>query len=122
MTYPQTQNRQSGQTPRQFKKSLIEHAEYWKAIKRFEQKFFAERGQNPNLPSWGAHPRAGATWSYQENLALVENFKDQVREDAQALGFKELCEIAYLHGRTATSVEAQLKKVLGWPTFYTYFQ
>lgn len=104
-----------------YPKTIAEHARHWSALKKFERNFVAARGPNPNLPAWGDHPRSGAIWSHEENLALMENFKDQVREDAKPLGFKELCEIAYLHGRTATSIEAQLKKVLGWKTFHSHF-
>jgi hypothetical protein len=105
-----------------FAKTASEHARHWSALKKFETKFFAAREPNPSLPAWGTHPRAGAAWSGAENLALIENFKDQVREDARLLGYKELCELAYLHGRTASAIEAQLKKVLSYSTFYNHFQ
>lgn len=102
-------------------RSPDEHRHRYGKLKGFEEQFRRERG--PNLEfgraaHWSETPRSGAKWSPIEEAELVLHFRDLIPENGQLISLKQLCELAWHHGRTAASIEQKLLKLLGHRVYY----
>lgn len=88
-------------------RSTHEHRFCYGQLKSFEQRFRANRGPNLGFgraAHWSETPRSGAKWSETEEAELVQHFRDLVPENGTMMSFKQLCELAWHHGRTAASI------------------
>lgn len=108
-----------------YARSPSEHGMHYAALKRAEAQVQREKGENDKLgvaSLWGPTPRAGAYWGNLENDELVSLFRDKIPENGTKLGVRAIAELAWELGRSANATETQLKKLIGFREFYTYFE
>ncbi len=106
-------------------KTLREHAELYRRIKRAEAAFRYKNPQQPINGAWsgyGVRPRSGAIWSPEELEAIVENITSLVNEYGRHLSEVELCFLAWWHGRSANAVRDKLIAHLGYKKYYESFE
>lgn len=104
-------------------RSHDEHRRRYGELKAFEQNFRSKRGPNVEFgraAHWSETPRSGARWSEAELAELISHFRDLIPENGTQMSFKQLCELAWHHGRTAAAIEQKLLETIGHRAYYEH--
>lgn len=104
-------------------RSQDEHRHRYGRLKSFEQRFREQRGPNVEFgraAHWSETPRSGAKWTEPELIELLTHFRDLIPENGTMMSFKQLCELAWHHGRTAAAIEQKLLEVIGHRAYYEH--
>lgn len=90
------------------------------SLKRADREVFAHLGKNEQFgiaSSWGQHVRGGARWSKEETDDLLMRANEMSTAGNRLLTHHDLAALAWIHGRSASAVDSQLYKVLGFKNF-----
>lgn len=82
-------------------------------------------GPNPAFGpanAWGDTPRSGAKWSEAEDEALMNHVTSMIRVDIHQISVRELCNLAWEHGRSAIAIDSRLEKLLGYVKYQQLVQ
>lgn len=94
-----------------------------KRLKKAQTEYNRKRGPNPAFPwsTWGQTPRSGAKWTDVEIKSLMLSIST-MQQTVELLGINHLCELAWLHGRSAEGVRIKLSQLFTYKDYYSIFE
>ena len=86
----------------------------------YQRSVFDHKVRHAQLRKYEEQFRASRRWTEAEDAELVMHFRDLVPENGKLMTHKQICELAWHHGRTATAIEKRLLDVLGYRVYYEH--
>ena len=104
----------------------FDHIERGRRLKLADKHIRAVRGCNTELgvaALWGVSPRIGARWSEEESDELLRQFyllhtRTMSSSTKKKLNATDMATLAWNFGRTASAINEQLYKLLGWRDYF----